>query len=74
MKRLIVYAGTNGAGKSTLRAGGADPVEVEIDPDRIARQINPGDPRSVDFAAGKEAVRQFDRALNEGRSLSWKPR
>ncbi len=70
MKRLIVYAGANGTGKSSLRAGGADAVDVEIDPDRIARQINPADPRSVDFAAGKEALRLFDRTLHEGRSLS----
>jgi len=45
LKRLIVHAGANGAGKSSLRAGGADPVDVEIDPDRIARQVNPADPR-----------------------------
>ena len=70
MKRLVVYAGANGAGKSSLRAGGADAVDVEIDPDRIARQINPADPRSVDFVAGKEALRLFDRTLTEGRSLS----
>lgn len=70
MKRLFVYAGANGAGKSSLRAGGADPVDVEIDPDRIARQMNPTDPRSVDFAAGREALRLFDRTLAEGRSLS----
>lgn len=70
MRRLIVYAGANGAGKSTLRADGADPVDLEIDPDRIAREIRPADPRSVDFAAGKEALRWFDRALAEGRSLS----
>ncbi len=70
MRQLIVYAGANGAGKSSLRAGGADPVDVEIDPDRIARQMNPTDPRSVDFAAGKEALRLFDRTLAEGRSLS----
>jgi len=70
VKRLIVYAGANGAGKSSLRAGGGDPVEIEIDPDRIARSINPENPRSVDLAAGKEALRQFDQALTDGRSLS----
>lgn len=70
MRRLIVYAGANGAGKSTLRADGGDPVALEIDPDRIAREINPADPRSVDFAAGKEALRRFDRALAAGLSLS----
>ena len=70
MSRLIVYAGANGAGKSSLRAGAADAVDVEIDPDRIARQINPSDPRAVDFAAGKEALRLFDSTLAEGRSMS----
>lgn len=53
MKRLIVYAGANGAGKSTLREGGSDPVDIAIDPDRIARRINPDAPRSVDLEAGK---------------------
>lgn len=70
MKRFIVYAGANGAGKSSLRAGGADPVDVEIDPDRIARAINPENPRSVDLAAGKQALRLFDQTLAEGKSLS----
>lgn len=70
MRRFIVYAGANGAGKSSLRAGGGDPVDVEIDPDRIARTINPDNPRSVDLAAGKEALRQFDQTLAEGKSLS----
>lgn len=70
MRRLVVYAGANGASKSSLRAGGSDPVEVEIDPDRIAREINPADPRAVDFAAGKEALRRFDQAIAEGKSLS----
>lgn len=70
MKRLVVYAGANGAGKSTLRADGDDPVTLEIDPDRIAREIDPTDPRAVDFAAGKEALRRFDQALAAGVSLS----
>lgn len=74
MKRFIVYAGANGAGKSTLRADGVDPVDLEIDPDRIAREINPVDPRSVDFAAGKEALARFDRALAEGRRSRWRRR
>ena len=70
MKRFIVYAGANGAGKSSLRAGGSDAVDIEVDPDRIARTINPDDPRSVDLTAGKEALRQFDQTLSEGKSLS----
>lgn len=70
MKRLIVYAGANGAGKSSLRAGGTDAVDVEIDPDRIARTINPDNPRSVDLAAGREALRLFDQTIAEGKSMS----
>ena len=68
--QIIVYAGANGAGKSTPRAGGTDAVEVEMDPDRIARRINPADPRAVDFVAGKEALRLFDQTVAEGRSPS----
>ena len=71
MKRLIVYAGANGAGKSTLRDAAADPVEVAIDADRIARQLNPANPRAADMAAAREALRLFDRTLREGRSLSF---
>lgn len=70
MRLLLVYAGANGAGKSSLRAGGTDPVEVVIDPDAIAREIAPTDPRSADFAAGKEALRRFDQAIAAGLSLS----
>lgn len=70
MKRLIVYGGANGARKSSLRAGAADAVDIEIDPDRIARAINPNEPRSVDLGAGREALRQFDQTLAAGKSLS----
>lgn len=70
MTRLIVYAGANGAGKSTLRDGGADLVDLAIDPDRIARLINPAAFRTMDLAAGKEALRLFDVGLQAGQSLS----
>jgi predicted ABC-type ATPase len=58
MTRLLVYAGPNGSGKSSLRDQGVlpDPVEVVIDPDRIARSLNPGDPRAADRAAGQAAI------------------
>ena len=67
---FIVYAGANGAGKSSLRATAEDAVVAEIDPDRIARELNPDDPRSVDFAAGKEALRRFDQLIGEGAPVS----
>lgn len=70
MPRLIVYAGPNGAGKSTIRDIAGDAVDVVIDPDRIARSLARDNPAGANFEAGKEAIRQFDRALILGRSIS----
>ena len=72
MTRLLVYAGPNGSGKSSLRDQGAvpDPVEVVIDPDRIARELSPADPRAADRAAGKAALALFATSVAERRSLS----
>lgn len=70
MKDFIVFAGPNGSGKSSVRDAIANPVEVIIDPDRIARGINPLDPRSVDAQAGRAAVRLFDESLAAGKSIS----
>ena len=70
MTSFIVFAGPNGSGKSTVRDSIDNPVEVVIDPDRIAREINPANPRRVDQAAGREAVRRFEAAINDGLSVS----
>ena len=70
MTTFIVYAGPNGSGKSSLRDVIDSPVEVVIDPDRIARQINAADPRSVDPEAGRAAVRLFDDTIAARQSLS----
>ncbi len=70
MGRLIVYAGPNGAGKSTLRDIGGDPVEVVIDPDRIARELSPAAPDSVQVEAGRRAILLFQRCLLEGKTMS----
>lgn len=67
----IFYGGTNGSGKTTLRAAYDDQsIDIHIDPDQIARKINPQDPRSVDMAAGKEALRLFELALEENKSFT----
>ena len=42
--KAIFYCGTNGAGKSTLRSFNQDPVQIVIDSDHIAMQINPQNP------------------------------
>ena len=70
MKTLIVIAGPNGSGKSSLREAVISPVAEIIDPDRIAREINPGNPESVSRAAGAEAIRRFELNLTQGRSIS----
>jgi predicted ABC-type ATPase len=65
-----VYAGPNGAGKSTLRDIGDDPVDVVIDPDRIAREISPQAPDSVQVEAGRATILLFQRCITEGQSIS----
>ena len=70
MSTFIVFAGPNGSGKSSVRDSLTSPVDVVIDPDRIARQINPDDPRSVDRPAGVAAVRLFDESIAQGKSIS----
>jgi predicted ABC-type ATPase len=45
-------------------------TDVLIDPDRIAREINPSAPRSADLAAGRRAIRLFNDAVEQARSIS----
>ncbi|MNW48924.1 hypothetical protein D3C74_263160 [compost metagenome] len=55
---MTVFAGTNGAGKS-ISFQMRDYVGTIIDPDQIAKRVNPEDPRSADLSAGREAVKQI---------------
>ena len=66
----VFYTGTNGAGKSSLRSINSFPDLKTIDPDAIARTINPDDPRSVDVQAGREAIRQFREAIAQRQGFS----
>lgn len=59
----IFYCGTNGAGKSTLRFFNQDKVEIVIDSDNIAMQINPTNPRLADIEAGRKAIELFQFAV-----------
>ncbi len=70
MSRLLVYAGPNGSGKSSLREALDDTTETVIDPDQIARTIEPRNPRSVDRQAGAAALVAFRQAIRAGHSLS----
>lgn len=55
---MTVFAGTNGAGKSTLSMQMRAWLGELVDPDQIARELKPDDPRSVDLSAGREAVKK----------------
>lgn len=55
----IFYCGTNGAGKSTLRSFNQDAVQIVIDSDHIAMQINPENPRLADLEAGRKAIELY---------------
>ena len=65
-----MFAGPNGSGKSSVRDRIANPAELVIDPDRIAREISPAAPRSVDPQAGRIAVQRFEEGLAAGKSIS----
>lgn len=66
----IFYCGTNGAGKSTLRTFNHDTVEIVIDSDHIAMQINPAQPRLADIEAGRKAIGLFQFAIKQHLSFS----
>ena len=59
----VFYCGTNGAGKSTLRSFNQDSVQIVIDSDHIAAQLNPVEPRAADFEAGRKALALFQFAV-----------
>jgi len=56
---MYVFAGNNGSGKSTIRNLIVDRlgISVNIDPDALARSINPLYPESRKMSAGKEAIK-----------------
>lgn len=66
----IFYCGTNGAGKSTLRGLNQDVVQIVIDSDHIAQEINPQNPRLADLQAGRKAIELFDFAVQNHISFS----
>jgi len=69
---MYVFAGNNGSGKSTLRSLLIDKIgiEINIDPDAIARRLDSNDPENKRFAAGKEAVKMVYECIREGKNFS----
>jgi predicted ABC-type ATPase len=55
MPTLTVVAGANGSGKSTLTKQLERPILL-IDPDAIAKELNPIDPASEAIVSGRQAL------------------
>ena len=71
MPALTVIAGPNGSGKSTLTRF----VDFEgrgrlLDPDAIARRLNPLDPYAAAIAAGREVLKRTADYLGLGLSFA----
>jgi predicted ABC-type ATPase len=65
MPQLWVVAGPNGAGKSTLAAKYLEGRLEMVNPDVIARELDPSDPNGVRVRvqAGREAIRRQETCL-----------
>lgn len=71
MKRLFILAGANGSGKSTIARVLLPSEGVDyVNPDDIAREMNPHDLTSVKIAAGREALRRIDDLMKWGKAFA----
>lgn len=70
-KRLYILAGANGSGKSTISKV-LLPTEdvVYINPDDIARELNPTDPVSSRIEAGRVAMQRMHELISKGASFA----
>ncbi|MFD0678673.1 MULTISPECIES: zeta toxin family protein [unclassified Paenibacillus] len=69
---MYVFAGNNGSGKSTIRNLIVDQlgISVNIDPDSLARSINPEHPELFRVSAGKEAIKLAKDCIRNLRDFS----
>ena len=71
MPTLTVIAGPNGSGKSTLtRSVDFEGRDRLLDPDSIARELNPLDPSAAAIAAGRDVLKRTADYLNQGVSFA----
>lgn len=65
MPVLTIIAGPNGSGKSTLTKSldleGRDRL---LDPDAVARRLNPSDPSAAAISAGREVLKRIEDYLS----------
>lgn len=69
---MVVFAGNNGSGKSTIRNLIVDRlgISVHIDPDALARGIDPDYPDRGKVSAGKEAIKLARDCIHHKRDFS----
>jgi predicted ABC-type ATPase len=68
MPILTVVAGSNGSGKSTLTKRSIDRIPL-IDPDAIAKEIDPINPELVAISAGRQALIRSQEYISMGQSF-----
>lgn len=70
-KRLYILAGANGSGKSTISKVLLPTENIAyINPDDIAKELNPADPIAVKISAGKATLSKVERFISEGKSFA----
>lgn len=71
MKRLYILAGANGSGKSTISKVLLPSEDiVYVNPDDIAKELNPTDPVAVRIEAGRVALGKINALLESGDSFA----
>jgi predicted ABC-type ATPase len=74
VKEIILLGGPNGAGKTTT-ARVLLPEFLELHPflnaDEIARNLSPGDPEGVAFAAGRQMIERMRGLVRDGQSFAF---
>ena len=71
MKNLFIIAGANGSGKSTLARVLLPEDGIRyVNPDDIARELNPADINSVKLEAGRRALNMAREMLECGESFA----
>ena len=71
MPLLTIIAGPNGSGKSTLtKSADFDGRDRLVDPDAVARVLNPMNPSAVAIAAGREVLKRIATYLDSGVSFA----
>jgi len=71
VKQFYILAGANGSGKSTVSKVLLPSEGIEyVNPDDIAKELNPQDPPAAKVDAGRETLRRIDELLLKGESFA----